>query len=108
MLALAGVVVADGVVVLIVSVLSCDGADEPSGASASTPLMPGAPAAVAPSSDLSWSPSTHVSVPSEFFAHTSSKWPIFAKKSVMPLVVSANHCVSRAKRDAKKRLVKLD
>ena len=71
-------------------------------------LIIAAPAADAPNNDFSWSPSTHVSVPSEFFAHTSSKCPIFAKKSVMPLVVSANHWVRRAKREAKKRVVKLD
>jgi hypothetical protein len=58
----------------------------------SDPPRPEAPAAApAFSNDFSWSPSTHVSVPSEFFAHTSSKWPIFAKKSPMPLAVPNLH-----------------
>ena len=54
-------------------------ADKPSVASGATPLH-GAPAPGAPNRDFSWSPSTLVSEPSKFLPHTSSRWPILAKK----------------------------
>jgi hypothetical protein len=72
----------DGVVEVAVSASPPLDVDEPLGVPSSPEA--GTPAADAPNNDFSWSPSTHVSDPSEFFAHTSSKWPNFAKKPVMP------------------------
>ena len=63
----------------------------------------GAPALVPARIAASWSPLAHTSEPSERVVQSSCVCRRAAKKSVMPLVVSANHWVRRVKRDAKKR-----
>jgi hypothetical protein len=91
----------DDVVVVAVSISASPDVDEPPGAS--PPLSPDA-GAWPDSSDFNWSSFTHVSSMQSASLARKTR----AKISPMPFWVSANHWVRRAKREAKKRLAKLD
>jgi hypothetical protein len=77
--------------VLVVE-LSASSPRSDAGAVAGASFLPccGAPALIPARIAASRCSSMHAEPAQSFFAHTLSKWPIFAKKSVMPLVASAS------------------